>query len=262
MRVALIGAGNMGTALLRGWMRAGGVEVVAWDPIPERRDAARSMGAEVATSNPEAARGADVVLLAVKPQVVGGVLEEVKEALPEGGMVLSIAAGVSTGSMEGRIGGEYPVVRAMPNAPALVGAGMTAICPGRWATEAHLGRAEELLRVVGEVVRVEEGLMNAVTGLSGSGPAYVYILIEALADGGVLVGLPRTVALKFAVQTVLGAALMVRETGEHPADLRDRVASPGGTTIAGMYALEEAGFRAALMRAVEAATLRSEGLGG
>jgi len=262
MRVALLGVGNMGAALLRGWRRAGGVDVAAWDPVPERREGARNLGAEVAPSNSEAVREAEVVLVAVKPQVVGGVLEEVRGALPEGGMVLSIAAGVRTGFLEARIGREYPVVRAMPNTPALVGAGITAICPGRWAAEGHLGRAEELLRAVGEVVRVEERLMDAVTGLSGSGPAYVYTMIEALADGGVLVGLPRQIALKLAVQTVLGAALTVKETGEHPAALRDRVTSPGGTTIAGMFALEEAGFRAALMRAVEAGTRRSEELGG
>ncbi|RKY60548.1 MAG: pyrroline-5-carboxylate reductase [Candidatus Latescibacterota bacterium] len=260
MRVALLGAGNMGTSLLRGWMRRGGIEVSVWDPLPRRREEAGRLGAKVAPSNPEAVQGADVVVLAVKPGKVGEVLDEVGSSLPDGGMLLSVAAGVPTAFLEGRLGRRYPVVRAMPNSPALVGVGISAVCPGRWASDEHLERAEALLGAVGEVVRTEEKLMDAVTGLSGSGPAYVYTFLEALVDGGVLVGLPRDLALKLALGTVLGAAKMAKETGEDLSSLRGKVTSPGGTTIAGLYALEKMRFRAAVMGAVEAATKRSEEL--
>lgn len=255
----------MAEALIGGFLASGVVEpatLFATDISETRRDLVkRRFGIRVGPDNAEAATWADVVLLAVKPQSLDSVLGPLSPTLA-GRLVISIAAGVSIARIAGRVPSGTRVVRVMPNAPALVREGMSALAvgPGVRAEEADLVRA--LFESVGRVVAVEETWMDAVTGLSGSGPAYVCVAIEALADGGVKMGLPRAVADILAVQTVLGAARMVLETKEHPGRLKDRVASPGGTTIAGLHALEQGGVRASLMAAVEAATLRSKELRG
>jgi pyrroline-5-carboxylate reductase len=204
---------------------------------------------------------ADVIILCVKPQVMDEVLKEIESGLSEKQLVISIAAGISIKGIQAKIGQAIPLVRAMPNTPAVIQEGVTALSGCRGLPTEHLNFAQSLFESVGKVVVVDESLMDAVTGLSGSGPAYVYLAIEALIDGGVRVGIPRNVAHILAVQTVLGSAKMVRETGEHPAVLKDRVTSPGGTTIAGLQRLEEGGLRATLIEAVEAATHRSRELG-
>lgn len=217
-------------------------------------------GARRAESAAEVARDASVVILAVKPGAMSPVLESVKEAAHP--LWISVAAGVSTARLEAVLNAGARVVRAMPNTPALVRSGATAICGGTHATEEDLSLAELLLGATGLVVRVPEAQMNAVTGLSGSGPAYVMLVIEALADGGVRAGLPRDVALALATQTVLGSATLLKETGLHPGELKDSVTSPGGTTIAGIEELELRGVRGALMSAVARATERARELGG
>ena len=264
-RIAIIGVGNMGEALIGGIVKTGLVDsarIVAFDADRERlKTVSEKWKIVAANDNTKAVRDSDVILLAVKPQIIPAVLDEIRSTITPGHMLLSIAAGVRTSLIEERLTMPCPVVRAMPNTPALVGCGIAAICPGAFAGKEHLVLAQTLLGAVGDVVVVTENQMDAVTGLSGSGPAYVYTLIEALSDGGVKMDLPRSIAIKLAAQTVLGAARMVIETGEPPAILRDRVTSPGGTTIAGMQVLESKGFRDAAISAVEAATRRSEELG-
>ncbi len=233
----------------------------ATDPVPDRRDRLKGQfGIRVGSANREAVAWADVVVLAVKPQALPPVLSELGPMLAHA-LVISIVAGVKRSTIEEQISGGGRVVRAMPNIPALVREGMTALTLGSAVSENDGHVARMVFEVVGRVVLVEEQLMDAVTGLSGSGPAYVFQAIEALADGGVMMGLPRQTAELLAAQTVLGAARLVLESGVHPAQLKDRVASPGGTTIAGLHRLEQGGFRATLMAAVEAATTRSKELG-
>lgn len=268
-KLAFIGAGQMAEALLGGLFASRCCEpasVRAADVSRERQDLMKSrFGVQVGADNREAAAWAEVVLLAVKPQMMEAVLEELAPVLP-GRLVMSIAAGWSIRSLGRRfekLGDKAPrIVRVMPNTPALVREGMSAIACGPGVSEAEAELARTLFESVGRVVTVEERLMDAVTGLSGSGPAYVFLAIEALADGGVKMGLPRSVAALLAAQTVLGAAKMVLETEEHPARLKDRVASPGGTTIAGLHELEQGGLRATLIAAVEAGTNRSKELAG
>ena len=233
----------------------------ATDPIGERRDRLKGQfGIQVGPANREAVAWADVVVLAVKPQMLPAVLSELGQILAHA-LVISIAAGVTIRTVAEQIAGAMRVVRAMPNIPALVQEGMTALALGSAVSEDDSRLARRVFEVVGRVVLVEERLMDAVTGLSGSGPAYIFQAIEALADGGVMMGLPRQTAELLAAQTVLGSARLVLESGVHPAQLKDRVASPGGTTIAGLHQLEQRGFRATLMAAVEAATIRSKELG-
>jgi pyrroline-5-carboxylate reductase len=267
-KLAVIGAGQMAEALLGGLFASHAIHaaaVRATDVSLERRDLMKSrFGIAVGTDNKEAADWAEVILLAVKPQAMDAVLGEIATAMP-GRLVVSIAAGISIQALAAHGSGAAAkaprIVRVMPNAPALVREGMSALACGAGATEEDAQLARTLFEAVGRVVMVEERVMDAVTGLSGSGPAYVFMAIEALADGGVKMGLSRPVAALLAAQTVLGAARMLLETGEHPASLKDRVASPGGTTIAGLHQLEEGGLRACLMAAVEAATKRSKELG-
>jgi pyrroline-5-carboxylate reductase len=262
--IAIVGAGNMGTALIGGMVQAGyePARLIASDTEGERRSAVKqAWNVGIAEDNVQAVEEAEILLLAVKPGMVPQVLDEIKPNMRPDHTIISIAAGVRTASIEEQLGTDTPVVRVMPNTPALIGAGISALCPGTHASSEHLDMARCILETVGEVVLVTEKQMDAVTGLSGSGPAYVYTVIEALTDGGVRMGLLRDVALKLAAQTVLGSARMVLESGEHPAVLRDRVTSPGGTTIAGMQVLESSGFRGAIMSAVEVATRRSEELG-
>lgn len=263
-RIAFIGAGNMGEALIKGLLDAGGVrpeQLIATDVRADRLQTLRkAYRIDTLTNNREAVTKAQILLLAVKPQVMNAVLTELNGTVVEDHLILSIAAGIRTAFIEGKFSQPTRVVRIMPNTPALVMAGASAIAPGRHATAADLEIARLIFQAVGRVVQVEEHLMDAVTGLSGSGPAYIFVLIEALADAGVRMGLPREVATLLAAQTALGAARMVLETGEHPAKLKDKVTSPGGTTAAGLHVLEQAGFRGILKAAVEAATRRSQEL--
>jgi pyrroline-5-carboxylate reductase len=265
LAVGFFGAGQMATALAKGWSAAGLIDParsLASDPYPEARERFQAAtGLRAVDSNREVARGHDTLVLAVKPQTVGELLAEVRPDLSGRHLVVSIAAGVTLADLAGRVPAGVRLVRVMPNTPCLVGASATGFCPGPTATADDTELVRRLFAAVGAAVPVPEKLLDAVTGLSGSGPAFVYVMIEALADGGVRVGLPRDVALKLAAQTVLGSAKMVLETGQHPGVLKDAVASPGGTTIAGLHALERGGVRAALMDAVEAATRRAEELG-
>ncbi len=263
-KVALIGAGQMAEALIGGILAAqpkAADSLLATDPVSQRLDRLKSQfGIRVSADNREAVTWAEVVILAVKPQIVDLVVEEIKAEIA-GRCLISIAAGVSIRRLSAQVPPSVPIVRVMPNAPALVGAGMSALAFGPSVGSQDQSYARALFEAIGRVVVVEEHLMNAVTGLSGSGPAFVFQAIEALADGGVKVGLPRGVAEQLAVQTVLGAARMVLETGKHPAQLKDMVASPGGTTIAGLHELERGRLRACLIAAVEAATHRAEEIG-
>jgi pyrroline-5-carboxylate reductase len=254
----------MATALAQSWVRAGLVRADrcrASDPVPQARQAfATQTGCAVTSDNHAVAASSDLLVLAVKPQVMATLLHEVRGDL-RSPLVVSIAAGITLQQLSEGLGPSCRLVRVMPNTPCLVGASASAYCPGDKATPEDIAVVDRLLNAVGRAFRLPEHLLDAVTGLSGSGPAFVYLIIEALSDGGVRVGLPRDVSTALAAQTVLGAAHMVLETGEHPGALKDMVASPGGTTIAGLHALERAGVRGALMDAVEAATRRSIELG-
>jgi pyrroline-5-carboxylate reductase len=264
-KIALLGTGNMAEALVKGLLRAGTAkadEILCTEPRAERREEiAARYGVTVLAGNVEATEQADVVILSVKPQTMEHLLDEIAPAIDHRKLVISIAAGVSIAAIARKLGAGVRIVRTMPNTPALVGAGATALARGAHATDADLEQARALFQAVGTTVIVEEQHLDAVTGLSGSGPAFLFLVIEALADGGVKVGLARPVAMALAAQTVLGAAKLVIETGEHPGRLKDQVTSPGGTAIAGVHALELGGLRAALMGAVEAATKRSRELG-
>lgn len=255
----------MGSALARGLLQAGAVtpeRLLCADPQHHRfADAARAADIQLTQSNTEVAEFGTIVVLAVKPHNVEPVLEEIEDFVHKDQLILSIAAGVRTGDIEDMLADGVPVVRAMPNSCAQVNAGACAIAAGRYAGEEHLQTAAAVFSAVGTVLTVPEGMMDAVTALSGSGPAYVYLMIEALVDGGVKVGLPREVAYRLAVQTVLGAATMARDTGRHPAELKDIVATPSGTTISALASLEQSGFRSAVMTAVEKAAERSRELG-
>jgi len=266
MKLGVIGCGKMGTALVEGAIRAGAAaaaDVTGCDPVSAARDAfSRATGSNAVKDVAEVAGTSDVILLCTKPQDVAAALAEAGNAAkgaPK--LVISIAAGVTLASLEKAAPENFRVIRAMPNTPALVGKGAAGYCLGSRATDADAETAQTLLGAVGLAVKVQEKLLDAVTGLSGSGPAYVYLVIEALADGGVRTGLARADAIKLAAQTVFGAAAMVLETGEHPAVLKDMVTSPGGTTIAGLAELEAHGVRSALIEAVTAATQRAAELG-
>lgn len=264
--LAFIGGGNMAAALIQGVLSGGGRapdSVAATDVRPEAlRELTQKHGIRSFETNAEACGWADVIVMAVKPQVMPSVLREIAGPSTQGKLVISIAAGLSIARISELLAGHPRVVRAMPNTPALVGAGATAIAGGPGALVSDLDTAEALLKTTGLVVRTDEKLMDAVTGLSGSGPAYAFIAIEALSDAGVRAGLARDVATRLAAQTLLGAAKLVIESGEHPGKLKDMVTSPAGTTIAGVAALEAAGFRHALHAAVAAAVARSKELAG
>lgn len=263
--IGFLGAGQMATALARGWLAAGLIDrtkATASDPYPAARDAfTAATGVRTTATNAEVLAACPVVVLAVKPQVMAGVLGELRPHVTPNHLFVSIAAGVTLAQLADLLGPSARIVRVMPNTPALVGASASAYSPGPPATPEDSALVGKLFGAVGVAYPVPERLLDAVTGLSGSGPAFVYVFIEALADGGVRAGLQRDVALKLAAQTVLGSAKMVLDTGTHPAALKDAVASPGGTTIAGLHALERAAFRAAAMDAVAAAAARAEELG-
>ena len=264
-KVGFVGGGNMGEALIRGLVESNLVPSDAIVVTDVRRDRTRQLadqyGVRAIDGNAALVRESDVVILAVKPQIMSPVLREVLPALTGRPLLISLAAGVSTPTIQSILG-KYPrLIRVMPNTPALVLRGVTAIAKTPGLDVEDLETAQEIFAAVGKVVVLEEEQLDAVTGLSGSGPAYVAIVIESLADGGVKMGLDRATAMTLATQTVLGAATLLSETGMHPGALKDMVSSPGGTTIAGIAALEEGGIRTTFIRAVERATLRSRELG-
>lgn len=259
-RLAVLGAGVMGETVLSGALAGGWApaDVVATVRRAARRDELVGRhGVEVTEDNVAAARGAGVVVVAVKPKDVDALLAEVHDAVGAGTVVVSVVVGLPTAFYEERLPAGTPVVRVMPNTPSVVGAGVSAVSGGTAATEEHLALVEELLDATGLVVRVAEKDQDAVGALSGSGPAYVFYVVDALAEAGVLLGLTRATALELATETVRGAATMLAETGEHPAILRERVSSPGGTTVAALRRLDAGGVRAAFLDALEAARDRS-----
>lgn len=263
--IGFIGAGNMAEALIRGLVRGGHVpaeRVTASAPRQERLDElAQRYGIAATKDNRAVARSCNLVVLSVKPQIMDKVLHEVGDQLRPGTLVVSIAAGVDTEAIEALVADGVRVVRAMPNTPALVGAGATAISPGSDASQADLATAQAMFDAVGITVVLDEIHLDAVTGLSGSGPAYIFLMLEALADAGVKVGLARRNAQRLAAQTMMGSAKMLLETDEHPGKLKDMVTSPGGTAIAGLHTLEQGGLRTTLINAVETATKRAKELG-
>jgi pyrroline-5-carboxylate reductase len=264
-RIAVLGAGNMGGALIRGMLKAHWCKpqnVFATTRHPERAQAlAKELGIKAGTDNAEAAAWASTIVLGVKPQILHEVLREVAPAITKDKLVVSIAAGVTTQTIEGYLPAGTPVVRTMPNLGVTVGLGATAMCRSEHATRQELQVAQAIFESVGLAVEVDEYLMDAVTGLSGTGPMYIFQVIEGLSDAGVKVGLSRPVANQLVVQTVLGAAKLVQTTGQHPGLLKDQVTSPGGTAIAALHKLESGGLKALLMDAVETATKRSGELG-
>jgi pyrroline-5-carboxylate reductase len=264
LRVAILGAGKMGGILLQAFLKNNLLlpdQLVATVQHPDRALAlSAQFGIDVGTGNLAAARQADVILLGVKPIQVPAVLAEILPALTPSKLLLSFAASVKTRAIEDAAGCDLAVIRAMPNTPALLSAGATALCSGRFVTSEQIALAQRIFNTVGRTVVVEEKHMDAVTGLSGSGPAFLYIIIEALAEAGVNVGLPRDVATMLAAQTAYGSARMVLETGYHPALLKDAVTTPAGTTVDGILALEEGGLRATLINAVKRATERAKEL--
>jgi len=265
LTIGFLGAGKMGTALARGFIRAGLVtagQIIASDPVePARAAFAREAGAKTATSNAGVVQFASVLILAVKPQQVGDVLAEIHGQFTKKHLLISIAAGVPLAKLEAGLAAGSRVIRVMPNTPALVGASATAYALGKSALPGDAALAQKLFASVGLAFAVKEPLLDAVTGLSGSGPAYAYLMSEALSDGGVAAGEQRETATQLAAQTLLGAAKMVLETGQHPGALKDMVTSPGGTTIEGLHELEKGRVRGALMNAVRAATEKSKKLG-
>jgi len=265
LTIGFLGAGKMATALAKGFLRAELItakSLVASDPVSAACAAwGRETEAATTASNLEVVKTANVLVLAVKPDQVGTVLSEIRPGFTPNHLLLSIAAGVTLTRLETALGPGARVIRVMPNTPALVGASASAFALGTNASAEDGALAQKLLSAVGLAFQIKESLLDAVTGLSGSGPAYVYVAIEALSDGGVAAGLPREIATKLAAQTVLGSAKMVLETRLHPGALKDMVASPGGTTIEGLHELERGQFRATLMNAVRAATDRARRIG-
>ncbi|MBM3824386.1 MAG: pyrroline-5-carboxylate reductase [Verrucomicrobia bacterium] len=265
LRIGFLGAGKMAGALAQGFLRAGLAapdRLWASDPYESaRRQFAELTQGQATESNGEVASQSDILILAVKPDQAESVLGGIKERIEPKHLVISIAAGVRLSKLEAALGGSPRVVRVMPNTPALVGASATGFALGSHARAGDAQTVERLFSAVGIALAVKESLLDAVTGLSGSGPAYACLMIEALSDGGVAAGLSRDTATKLAVQTLLGTAKMVLETGQHPGVLKDMVTSPGGTTIEGLHELEKGGLRAALMNAVRAASEKSKRLG-
>jgi len=265
VNIGFLGAGKMASALAKAFVQAGLVgaeQILASDPVTAARTHfGQSVGSQTTAFNPDVAHFAQVLLLAVKPDQVDDLMGELQPHLTEKHLLVSIAAGVTLAQLEGALPPGARVIRVMPNTPALVGASATAFALGKSATPEDGALAQKLFSAVGLAYQVKESLLDAVTGLSGSGPAYVYLIIEALSDGGVAAGLPRDIATKLAAQTLLGAAKMVLTTGQHPGALKDMVTSPGGTTIEGLHELERGGVRGALMQAVRTAAEKSRKLG-
>jgi pyrroline-5-carboxylate reductase len=264
LRVAVLGAGKMGGILLQGFLKEqmfGPDQIVATVAHEDRASALSAQwGVEVSTDNAAAVRKADIILLGVKPFQMPGLMEEIKPALTPKKLLISFAASVRTSAIEQAAGMDIPVIRAMPNTPSMLGAGIAALCRGKFVSEAQLELAARIFEAVGRTVIVDEKHMDAVTGLSASGPAYIYIILESLAEAGVKVGLPRDIATLLAAQTAFGSAKMVLETGYHPALLKDAVTTPAGCTIDGILELEEGGLRVTLIKAVMRATQRAKEL--
>lgn len=263
--IGFLGAGNMAEALIRGLVQGGVVapeRILASGPRSERlAELAATYKIATTTDNVAVARKSEILVLSVKPQILEKVVREVSSGIAPGTLVISVAAGVDTATIESHLPSGARVVRAMPNMPALVRAGATAIARGRHANDADLAEAKTIFDAVGITIVLDESHLDAVTGLSGSGPAYIFLILEALADAGVKVGLSRRDAQKLAAQTVMGSAKLLLDTDEHPGRLKDMVTSPGGTAIAGLHTLEEGGLRTTLMNAVETATKRARELG-
>lgn len=263
-KLAVLGAGKLGSILLRGFLKAGLFTAKRVSATVHHEEKARTLAKElrvpVSTDNRAAVRGANIVLLSVKPQVIREVLEDIREDLSEDALLISVAASVPTTYIEQHVSGKRAVVRAMPNTPCAIGCGMTGICRGSNAKPAHLEMARAMFDTVGRTVVVDEKNMDGVTGLSASGPAFIYIILESLAEAGVKVGLPRDVATLLAAQTMKGAASVVLETGDHPALLKDAVTTPAGCTIDGILELEDGKVRVTLIKAVVKATQRASEL--
>ncbi len=264
-KIGFVGAGNMAEALMRGIISAGFAkkeDIIASEIIPERRDfISRTIGVQTTEDNTKVVKSSKIIVLAVKPNIVAPVLEELKPYLSSENLIISIAAGIKIGYIESRLNHGVRVIRVMPNHACLVGASASGYAPGKYAKEEDKETVQRILESVGRAFCLDEKLLDAVTGLSGSGPAFVYVMIEALADGGVMAGLPRDVSTVLAAQTVLGSAKTVLDTKKHPGELKDQVASPAGTTIEGLKVIEEAGVRGALIKAVYAAAKKSQELG-
>jgi len=264
-KVGFVGGGNMGEALMKGLLAASLVPSDAIHVTDVRQDRLRELGrlygVQIVSDNKALVQAVDLVVLAVKPQIMNAVLREIAPVVTREKLLISIAAGVATDTIRAALGKDARLIRVMPNTPALVLEGVTAIAKADGLEPGDLETAGELFRAVGRVVTLGEDALDAVTGLSGSGPAYVALVVEALADGGVKMGLDRITAMTLATQTVLGAARLLLETGMHPGALKDMVSSPGGTSITGIAALEEGGIRTTFIKAVERATLRSRELG-
>jgi len=260
--VAILGVGIMGSTLLSGLVRSGrdAAELVITGRNAERAEELAATYGVRLMSNVEAAQTADTLVLVVKPQDMEGLLAEIRGHVRPGALVVSLAAGITTGFLEERLPGGAAVVRVMPNTPALVDEGMAAVSPGQHCDEGHLREAEELLRSCGKVLRVAEKHLDAVTAISGSGPAYIFYVVEAMIEAGVLLGMPRKTSTELVVQTLYGAATMLKETGQHPTVLREQVSSPGGTTMAALRELDDHKVRAAFVTAMEAAAQRSKQL--
>ncbi|MBK5259187.1 MAG: pyrroline-5-carboxylate reductase [Thermoanaerobaculia bacterium] len=262
--IGFIGAGNMAEAMIRGLLRGGDfaiAQIAASGPREERMRELRDAYGIYATTDNKVPAASEIVVLSVKPQILSRVLDDVGSTISPDALVISIAAGIPVASIQSRLAPGTRVVRAMPNTPALVDAAATAIARGEFASDSDLDEAKRIFDAIGTTVILDESLMDAVTGLSGSGPAYVFLILEALSDAGVKVGLSRRTSQLLAAQTVLGSAKMLLETNEHPGKLKDMVTSPGGTAITGLHTLENGGVRTTLMNAVEAATRRSRELG-
>lgn len=264
MTIGFIGAGRMAQAMSRGFISKGVVKphkIMASDTVPQMLDCIKEQGVRISRSNLEIVENSDLIIIAVKPHVVSPILQEVSSKVTREKLFLSIAAGVTLETLEKNLPSQTRVIRAMPNTPALVQTGATVIAPGSSVLQGDRELIQGLFRTIGICEVGTEEQLDAVTGLSGSGPAYGFLAIESLADGGVKMGLPRDLAQKLAAQTLLGAAKMVLESGKHPGQLKDEVCSPGGTTIAAIHKLEETGFRSSLITAVETATNRAKELG-
>ncbi len=263
--IGFIGSGNMGQAMIGGILKAGLVKpegIIVCDPDTKKLTALeKNLGIRTASKSVDLALQADVIVLAVKPDIYPIVMTEIKDALRPGVLIVTIAAGRSLSEVEGILGKDVKAVRTMPNTPALVNEGMTALCPNKNVTDEELDEVRAIFESFGKAEVIAEKLMDAVVGISGSSPAYVFMFIEALADAGVRGGMPRDKAYRFAAQSVLGAAKMVLETGKHPGELKDMVCSPGGTTIEAVSVLEAEGMRASVLKAVEACIRKSGEMG-
>lgn len=262
--LAVLGAGKMGGAILAALVKAGDSRLADIRATVQHAHRAatvsKQLGIKITTDNSAAVRNADIVLLCVKPTYVRAVLQEIRSELREDALLISIASAVTTQAIEAALGRHLAVVRAMPNTACRIGKGMTALCPGRFAGAEHLAEASQLFGLMGRTAEVEESMMDAITGLSASGPAFIYTILEALAEGGIRVGLPRELATTLAAQAALGAASMVLETGQHPAILKSEVTTPGGCTVEGLLELETGSIRATLIRAIDTTTRKASTL--